>query len=321
MDIKDIKESFQKKPIGWIFGVLIIAIIIIPLIVTFTISVRNPIFSFNESNGWLGFWGSYLGGILGGLATLMAVVITTNQTRVIQEENKEETREIQKENKNIQNKLIELNENKLLYDLRTIVQDVYIEDNFELKDHRKAMNIDILYLNKSYENLFEKAEYLSRKQKECGEEKKEWESCDDVFCKQICNNLVYFDKYRYLIIKNIGKNPMCYVEIILIGTLCNVNNTQKEKKEQRIKVDFINSNNNVAFPMFEIDDKNEIWNFYSDKSKIIYFTNITGKRERVTLESEQIGEEIKIKTSFEIEDSELKSWEEDASKVMYLQKG
>lgn len=55
--------------------------------------------------------------------------------------------------------------------------------------------------------------------------------------------------------------------------------------------------------------------------RIIYFTNITGKRERVTLESEQIGEEIKIKTSFEIEDSELKSWDEDASKVMYLQKG
>ncbi|KPI53114.1 hypothetical protein KW94_08370 [Clostridioides difficile] len=98
MDIKDIKESFQKKPIGWISGVLIIAIIIIPLIVTFTISVRNPIFNFNESNGWLGFWGSYLGGILGGLATLMAVVITTNQTRVIQEENKKENQNIHFQN-------------------------------------------------------------------------------------------------------------------------------------------------------------------------------------------------------------------------------
>ncbi|HBF0730817.1 TPA: hypothetical protein KNO10_004033 [Clostridioides difficile] len=99
MDIKDIKESLQEKPVRWILGVAIIAIIIIPLIVTFTISVRNPIFSFNESNGWLGFWGSYLGGILGGLATLMAVVITTNQTRIIQEENKLETREIQAESK------------------------------------------------------------------------------------------------------------------------------------------------------------------------------------------------------------------------------
>ncbi|HBF9359880.1 TPA: hypothetical protein KO307_003103 [Clostridioides difficile] len=98
MDIKDIKESFQKKPIGWISGVLIIAIIIIPLIVTFTISVRNPIFNFNESNGWLGFWGSYLGGILGGLATLVAVVITTNQTRKIQEDNTTETRKIQEDN-------------------------------------------------------------------------------------------------------------------------------------------------------------------------------------------------------------------------------
>ncbi|HBF0594026.1 TPA: hypothetical protein KNN84_001984 [Clostridioides difficile] len=319
------KTGKRKETIG--FSFLMMLIILVPPILKFVIKIFER-FVGNTSSEWLSFYGSYLGGILGGIATLMAVVITTNQTRIIQEENKEETREIQKENKNIQNKLIELNENKLLYDLRTIVQDVYIEDNFKLEGHRKAMNIDILYLNKSYENLYDKAEYLSRKQKECdeekkecGEEKKECESCDDVFCKQICNNLVYFDKYRYLIIKNIGKNPMCYVEIILIGTLCNVNNTQKEKKEQRIKVDFINSNNNVAFPMFEIDDKNEIWNFYSDKSKIIYFTNITGKRERVTLESEQIGEEIKIKTSFEIEDSELKSWEEDASKVMYLQKG
>ncbi|HBG3258415.1 TPA: hypothetical protein KP562_002621 [Clostridioides difficile] len=98
MDIKDIKESLQEKPVRWILGVAIIAIIIIPLIVTFTISVRNPIFSFNESNGWLGFWGSYLGGILGGLATLVAVVITTNQTRKIQEDNTIETRKIQKDN-------------------------------------------------------------------------------------------------------------------------------------------------------------------------------------------------------------------------------
>ncbi len=44
------------------------------------------------------FFGSYLGGIFGGIGTLVAVVITTRQARKHQEENLRETRRIQDEN-------------------------------------------------------------------------------------------------------------------------------------------------------------------------------------------------------------------------------
>ncbi|HBE9110315.1 TPA: hypothetical protein KNH21_003634 [Clostridioides difficile] len=98
---KLIKWILEKEGIA---EVIIIAITIFFLLVIFPPGLKLIMNKFENLLGstageWLSFYGSYLGGILGGIATLMAVVITTNQTRIIQEENKVETREIQAESK------------------------------------------------------------------------------------------------------------------------------------------------------------------------------------------------------------------------------
>lgn len=45
---------------------------------------RNEFYSVLDNGQWSGFLGSFLGGILGGIGTLLAVYITTNETRAIQ---------------------------------------------------------------------------------------------------------------------------------------------------------------------------------------------------------------------------------------------
>lgn len=76
-----------------------IIICALPMIVYILVITPFPPSGNIGRDSWVGFFGSYLGGLLGGIGTLLAVIITTNQTRDIQEENKEETRSIQEENK------------------------------------------------------------------------------------------------------------------------------------------------------------------------------------------------------------------------------
>ena len=53
---------------------MIVCIIIIPIIVAIlTSSIQSPIKNFVTSNDWIGFFGSYIGSILGGLITLFVM--------------------------------------------------------------------------------------------------------------------------------------------------------------------------------------------------------------------------------------------------------
>ena len=69
------------------FGSLIIAvvavIIIIPLVLEHAV-FRNHIYSILTNGEWASFLGSYLGGVIGGLGTLLALYFTTKETRRIQ---------------------------------------------------------------------------------------------------------------------------------------------------------------------------------------------------------------------------------------------
>lgn len=62
-----------------VFFVLITAIIIITIPIVVGIGVSLPIFqNIENSNDWIGFWGGYLGAILGGLVTLYVLWSTVN---------------------------------------------------------------------------------------------------------------------------------------------------------------------------------------------------------------------------------------------------
>jgi hypothetical protein len=62
-----------------IIGTLLISILI-PLIVNRVI-INNNFHSKASNDGWISFYGSYLGGILGGFGTLVGVLITLRETR------------------------------------------------------------------------------------------------------------------------------------------------------------------------------------------------------------------------------------------------
>lgn len=64
--------------------------IVLPIIFKYMI-FESVAFSNLSNNEWAGFLGSYVGGILGGLGTLISVFITIKESRDIQAENKADT--------------------------------------------------------------------------------------------------------------------------------------------------------------------------------------------------------------------------------------
>ena len=74
---------FIKKTIG----IIIVVSIIVPILMEHLL-FRNTFYSTIDNKDWASFFGSYLGGIIGGIGTLLAVLVTTRETRVIQKDNK-----------------------------------------------------------------------------------------------------------------------------------------------------------------------------------------------------------------------------------------
>lgn len=74
--------KFIKKTIV----ILIVVSIITPFLME-CLFLRNSFYSAIENKDWASFFGSYFGGIIGGIGTLIAVLVTTKETRVIQKEN------------------------------------------------------------------------------------------------------------------------------------------------------------------------------------------------------------------------------------------
>lgn len=80
----------RKKIIRTIMTIIIIYTvigIILPFVFKFVI-FESTEFSNLTNNEWAGFLGSYVGGILGGLGTLISVFITVKESQDMQIENK-----------------------------------------------------------------------------------------------------------------------------------------------------------------------------------------------------------------------------------------
>lgn len=123
-------------------------VVVVPI---YAKSIINIIFHGDKLDSWLSFYGSYLGGILGGAATLAAVIRTTNQAKLMQEENKKETRKIQDENKKLQlqhdRKVfvddIALIVSKFLVDINDYFWNFYFMDEKAYKEYKKDKRNDI----------------------------------------------------------------------------------------------------------------------------------------------------------------------------------
>lgn len=84
------KQKNSLKVVLMIISIYTIIGIVLPIIFKYMI-FENTAISNLSNNEWAGFLGSYVGGILGGLGTLIAVFITIRDSRNIQFENKKDT--------------------------------------------------------------------------------------------------------------------------------------------------------------------------------------------------------------------------------------
>ena len=85
----------KKEGIFKVIGVIATVFILfagVPLILEYLI-FRNNVYSVLSNGEWGSFLGSYIGGIIGGTGTLIAMYVTTKETRKVQEENLNQLKE------------------------------------------------------------------------------------------------------------------------------------------------------------------------------------------------------------------------------------
>lgn len=83
----DIKYKIKTFLLNNLICISIISIVVTPILVFILIQTNNPFGKLNISNDWIGFWGSYTGGIIGGIFTLIVLHFTIKDTRNIQNQN------------------------------------------------------------------------------------------------------------------------------------------------------------------------------------------------------------------------------------------
>lgn len=117
-------------------GTLLRIILLLMLLILLLLFILIPYVLWGKSS-W--DWGSFVGGTIGGIGTIIAVCITTKQTRKIQEENRiEKEKYIQEENRRI------LFENTLIvyYDLKFALEDffefaaTFFNDNYKISENK-----------------------------------------------------------------------------------------------------------------------------------------------------------------------------------------
>lgn len=82
------KNNILNKTVLSRFIIISLIICIIPILINYFI-MGNDVPSFWDNSDWAGFLGSYLGGIIGGLATLFAIYITTRETRTLEKDKRD----------------------------------------------------------------------------------------------------------------------------------------------------------------------------------------------------------------------------------------
>ncbi len=82
------KEINNKNKLIIYLIIVLAILVVLPLLIEKLI-VNNNYLSKASNDGWIAFLGSYIGGIIGGMGTLIAMIVTTRETRRIQRKNEE----------------------------------------------------------------------------------------------------------------------------------------------------------------------------------------------------------------------------------------
>lgn len=261
-----------------IIGV-IVAIVVLALAIAWRLQVW-----FDFHNEWPSFLGSYIGGAIGGIGTLLAVYFTFSQTRYIQ------------------NQIIKRENDDKLKAMRTIVEVIPVTSTWGIKHYRKLIYGNKLIQTKDYRKVNEIV-------------------LDPSVDLKIRENLRDYEDYPFIIIRNIGSNPMCKIKIKI--DVCDLEDESK-KDEFKLEEYCINSNNSIIYPIFKMND-NCIQSFGLEKITIQYMTSMIGTAEKITFIEEYIKDEnnedkrkISISADEKIVDEE--DWESDYISFSYILK-
>ena len=83
------KKWELKQPLVFLFAYILVSVLM-PIAIKFFV-FENPAYSMLSNEGWASFLGSYVGGVLGGVGTLLTMYLTLKNTIELQRQNKEET--------------------------------------------------------------------------------------------------------------------------------------------------------------------------------------------------------------------------------------
>lgn len=153
------KKSGEKNVIQTIVFVLVVlAVLAVIALIPWGIEVwifRNNIYSVIGNKEWASFLGSYVGGAIGGIGTLLAVVITTNQTRAIQKKNEQQITEDRDAKKKDDRRNF----------INSVIEDVakFLTDNSAYKEEVELLNERKRKIAKFEKDLLETRNELNKK--------------------------------------------------------------------------------------------------------------------------------------------------------------
>lgn len=120
-NIKNLRGiGMSKKKIAVIIFISAFVIVVLPFVLEIVI-FRNDFYSVLSNGEWGGFLGSYIGGALGGIGTLLAVYITTKETRKIQQENSTQIEDEKRRNERKERKQFA---DEIAKDIATYITDI-----------------------------------------------------------------------------------------------------------------------------------------------------------------------------------------------------
>lgn len=283
------KEFYKRYKNKIIIAILIVLILVAPFIIQYGV-INNNFISKATNDGWALFWGSYLGGLFGGIGTLIALYITVKQTR-----------EIQDENKDIQERIIGLEEKNKLTQSRTFLQEIMLMSDINLNSYKKIIHNSKFILTKEFQYLEKilnkELEYFELSTKIVNKKTR------FVNINELDENIIHycnFERYLFRAITNIGYNHMYNVEIHMEGEWFQVHNKIIHKGIFEASIDYIEEKGTVVLPTFKLDDDLYLWQFTPQKVLIKYYTGLIGERELITYEinydmkNENIERDIKI---------------------------
>lgn len=149
----------SKKRIVFILTIGLCVVFITPFMLEIFI-FRNNINSILSNGEWGGFLGSYIGGIVGGVGTLLAVYITTKETRKIQENTLEQIEKDRELNFRSERKKFadEISQNVAKYIAEISVYFYGCRTLERLNNHKKAAIDELYRIEQELQNLYNLAQ-------------------------------------------------------------------------------------------------------------------------------------------------------------------